>query len=509
MAEAFTVGERRAARSGRTPRASRPRPALVALVAGAAVVYTVYALLRLRTFRTTTYDLVIFDQAVRSYSRFGAPVAPVKGVHNGFGPDFSILGDHFSPLLAVLAPFYRLHDGPATLLTAQAVLFALAIVPVFLFAARRVGERAAYAVAAAYALSWPVAEALAFDFHEVAFVPLLSALMIERWDAGRRGQAVLAAAALLLAKEDMGLLVAGFGLVLLTRRGERRAGALFAGCGLAATWVASRVLIAEFGGDNAYYWAYGRLGDDLPGVARHAVTRPWDFVLALGAPPEKLATMGLLVLPFLLLPLLSPLTLAVVPLLAERMLADRFENWWEPHYHYNAFLVAVLALAAADGAARLRDRAGPRWNGRAVFGGILGVTCALVPVFGFKKLAEPSLYVRDARGAAAARAVAHVPAGVEVEAANHLGPALTGRARVLLWDQVPRGAEWVAADVGAHEFPFGSVERQRERVRALRDAGYREVYRDGGFVILRGDAAARERMAPWKEIPTHFAFSDR
>ncbi|NVI92152.1 DUF2079 domain-containing protein, partial [Actinomadura sp. BRA 177] len=373
MAEVVVAqGPAREVPAGTGGGARRRRLLLSGLIAGSALLYAAYALMRLRAFRTGSYDLVIFDQAVRSYSRFDLPVAMVKGVHNGFGPDFSVLGDHFSPILALLAPLYWIHDGPESLLVAQAVLFALAIWPIWRFAERRLGPGAAYCAAGAYALSWPIAEALAFDFHEVAFVPLLSALLVERYDAGRRGQAAVAAFALLLVKEDMGLLLAGFGLYLLTRpdeqdgerrglrdllpRGDRRAGLAYAVVGLVATWVCSRVLIAAFGGDNGYYWAYGALGPDVPHAAAHALTHPWDVATVLVDPPQKVVTMALLVLPLLLLPLASPLTLTAVPLLAERMLASRFGNWWEPHYHYNAFLIAVLVLAAVDGAARLRGR---------------------------------------------------------------------------------------------------------------------------------------------------------
>ena len=59
---------------------------------------------------------------------------------------------------------------------------------------------------------------------------------------------------------------------------------------------------------------------------------------------------------FCFLPLLSPIALAAVPLLLERMLANVFPNWWVTSYQYNAYLVIILACAAVDGAARL-DRA--------------------------------------------------------------------------------------------------------------------------------------------------------
>ncbi|HEY7487028.1 MAG TPA: DUF2079 domain-containing protein [Streptosporangiaceae bacterium] len=506
----------RPAPAGESTRRVRHGRWVAGLTGVSALVYATYALLRFHTFLTGSYDLVIFDQAVRSYSHFGAPVSIVKGIHNGFGPHFAVLGDHFSPILAVLAPLYWVHDGPKTLLVAQAVLFAAAIPWLWVFARRELGAGVAYCVAGAYAVSWPIAGALAFDFHEVAFAPLLTAIMLERFQAAWRPadrqpadrataphgvrralpgwwrrprvHGVLAAVALLLVKEDMGLLVAGYGLYLLTRR-EFRLGAWFVVGGVAWTWLAARVLIPAFGGNPDYYWAYGTLGDDLPGVLAHIVTHPWDAIRLLGVPPIKIVTMSLLVLPLLLAPLCSPLVLAALPLVAERMLAGRYGNWWEPRFQYNAFLVVVLIAAAVDGVCRLRKRL----RGFALGGidlaevwgaAVLALAVALAGFFPLVSVLDPGNYRRDARMRAAAAAVAAVPSGVEVEAPNALGPQLSGRTRVLLWDERPRWAPWVIADVGQPTFPFPSLRAQHDRLSLLLKSGYHIVRQDGGFVVV-------------------------
>ncbi|MDN3356588.1 DUF2079 domain-containing protein [Actinomadura sp. DC4] len=461
-----------------------------------AVLYSIYSLLRFEAFRTTTYDLVIFDQAVRSYSHLHLPAAIVKGVHNGFGPDFNVLGDHFSPILALLAPLYWIHDGPQTLLLAQSVLLAVAIVPLWAYTRRRLGVRPAYLVTLVYALAWPVAETLAFDFHEMAFVPVLSMLMLERHEAGRKWQSAAAAGALLLVKEDMGLLVAGFGLYLATRSGERRRAVAYVAAGVLWTGLASRVLIPAFGGDADYYWAYDALGRDLPHAAAGAVTHPWTAARLLVTPHVKATTMLWLVAPLLLLPLASPITLSVLPLLAERMLSSRFGHWWEPRFHYNVALATLLVAAGVDGAvrlARLKPRLEPRqepgleprhrpeqiWPVAA-----LAATLAIVPHFAFKRFFEPGFYHRDARARAAAQVLPSVPSGVLVEAPNTVGPMLTARARVLLLDGRPRWAPWVVADVGHVDFPFASVDDQRARVSLLLSSGYEVVRRAGGYVVL-------------------------
>ena len=67
-------------------------------------------------------------------------------------------------------------------------------------------------------LSWPIAPAAAFDFHEVAFAPVLIAVALERLQAGRLRTALVALGALLLVKEDMGFLVAGIGVYLAAAR---------------------------------------------------------------------------------------------------------------------------------------------------------------------------------------------------------------------------------------------------------------------------------------------------
>jgi uncharacterized membrane protein len=475
---------------------------VAALTALVAALYCVFALTRYNTFHMSSYDLVIFDQAVRSYAHFGPGISIIKGVHNGFGPNFSVLGDHWSPILATLAPLYWIAGGPQTLLVAQAVLFALAIPPLWIFTSRAFGGGtkaavAAYLVSVAYGLSWPLAQAAAFGFHEVAFAPVLTAVALERLQAGRLRSALLALAALLLVKEDMGLLVAGIGLALLAWRPRvvpRQmivAGALIA-VGIVDTWVAARVLVPAFGGRANYYWAYTALGRGIPQAAWHLITHPAGSLRLLITPRVKLTTMLWLFGAFCFLPLRSPIALATVPILLERMLANLFPNWWVTSFHYNAFLVVVLAFAAADGAARLdrwavlaRRRKGTGTVALVCAAAMCAAALVLVPRFALGAALHPSFYHRTAQMNAAAAADAAVPDGVTVEAANRLGPQLSARDTVLLWERTtPRWAPWVVADVGKKEFTFRSRTQQRQRVALLERSGYRIVFERGGYVVL-------------------------
>ena len=123
--------------------------------------------------------------------------------------------------------------------------------------------------------------------------------------------------------------------------------------GIAATFLATLVLRPAFGGNAMYYWHYGALGRDIPQAAWHLVTHPVAAARLLITPRVKLDTMAWLAGALLFLPLLSPISLAAVPLLAERMLTNSTPDWWGLPYQYNAFVVVVLVCAAVDGAARI------------------------------------------------------------------------------------------------------------------------------------------------------------
>lgn len=453
----------------------------------AAAAYSVIGLVKLATYRATTFDLVIVDQAVRNYARFRPPYIPVVGTFHGRGMDYLQIVDHFSPIYALLAPFYWIHDGPGSLIVAQALLFAAAVPFLWLFTRRVLGTAPAYLVAVAYALSWPVAQAIAFDAHEVMFVPVLTAIMIERYHAGRPLPAFLAMFGLLLVKEDMGLMVIGFGLYLFCV-GDRFRGGCCAMIGVAATLLTRGALIPMLGGDTGDFWAYNHLGPDMPGAILGMLKDPLGTLLLPFSAEAKVDTLFLLAWPTLLLCLLSPLSLVALPHVLERMLSDR-ELWWQADFQYSAFTVVIIFCAGVDGLARLLRRL-RREDDRAVklawSAGVLVVALTLVPKFALDQLYHPAFYKGDeVKSAAAAEALTKIPDGVTVEAVNSLGPALTGRTTVLLWTGKPLDAPWLIADIARWEYPFGSPDDQRAQVEARLAQGYTKVFERDGIVVLR------------------------
>ncbi|MDV9187302.1 DUF2079 domain-containing protein [Streptomyces sp. SR27] len=454
--------------------------------------------------RLTGFDLGIFDQAVRAYAHFELPRSPIKNVHHEFPPGFSLLGDHFTPALALLAPLYWLWDDPRVLVLAQAALFA-AGVPVVRRIARHcfapagpqapaplteplAVRRAADLAGLVYALGWPLLNSSYNGFHEVAFAVPFTLLMLERGLAHRYGAAACWALLLCTAKEDMGLVVGAFGLVLAARAhraghgGGRATGIALA---LGGPLVSAAVIgwfLPVMGGPDGYYWSYGSLGADPGAALTHVLSSPWVLLQVAVTPLVKVGMPAWILGTLALLPLGSPTFLLAVPLLAERVLSDN-PNHWPVINHYDAFLWPILLTAALETLGRLHGKHPRLFRRWAVTGTALASTAAVA--LGLVLFVQPGAWRAPDDRRALADAAELIPDGATVEADNAVAPRLTARTRVVIADATPRGADWVLLRVEGRTFPFTSLEEQQLRVAMLLDHGYTRVWQRDGSVLLQ------------------------
>lgn len=374
---------------------------LLPLAALSAAVTTLIPLLRFWRYEASSWDQGIFEQTISAYARLEPPVVPIKG------PGYLQLGDHFSPLLAVLAPAYRLFPFGETLLVLQGLLFGLSVVVVGRAASTVLRPWSAWALSAAYGLSFGLLSAARVDFHEVALtVPLLA------WAGAAyvRGDAVRVAAwtlPLLLVKEDLALTVAAVGGVLLID-GARRLGVALVVTGLVSLVLLITVVIPAFnpGGNYDHLIRVGELG---------ASTRP--PVEAFFAEPGRKALTVLTTLGVTgLLALRSPWALVVVPTLLWRFAADN-PPYWGTEWHYSAPLMPVVFLAMVDGIRRIRQR-GPtwlRWYAAAGPALAVAVALALLPRSPAAAIVDPVSWEPSPRERGARAVLATVTDGSVVE----------------------------------------------------------------------------------------------
>ncbi len=293
----------------------------------------VLAGLRWRAYTFVSWDNAIFTQSVRAYSELRAPVVDVKE------PDYLILGDHFSPVTALLAPFFAVFPSGFTLLVAQAVLCGLSVVVITRVAVDRLGVRDGMLVGVLYGTSFGVVRAVPDAFHEVAFAAPLLALAGAAFLNKQYARVVWWTLPLLLVKEDLGMTVAAVG-VALWLVGERRRGVLLAVVGVVATVLVVAVLIPLANTSGQYDYT-GTLGGEV-GVLATLGTAWWT---KLGTVLVTLGVGGLVCVR-------SPWIVLVVPTLAWRFVGDVPYYWETGPWHYSLVLMPVVFVALLDAVER-------------------------------------------------------------------------------------------------------------------------------------------------------------
>jgi uncharacterized membrane protein len=484
-----------AQRRTESPAGSRVRadrvPWLIALAVFAA--YLPISLFRYLRLDPTSWDLGIFTEYVKQYASLHAPIVDIRGA------GFNLLGDHFHPIVALIAPFFRIFPTPVTLLVVQALLAAVSVVPVSRAAADKLGTGAGRAIGAAYGFSWGLQQMVNYDFHEIAFAVPLLACSLSALVRGRMRAAVWWALPLVFVKEDQGFTLAAIGLLMVIVFKRPRAGMFVAIWGLAWSFLAIIVIIPHFSPTGHYlYWADG--GTVSP-VGGHFSVPGVISQLASGW-ATKVPTLALILLPTAFLALRSPLVLAVLPSLALRFVGTN-SSYWGTAWHYNATVMPIVFIAAIDGIARIRaakaDQAGAGPNRPAALLArngaplMLGIAAALAFQFPLSQLWTPQTYSISQHVAAARAAVARVPDGATVATDLDLLAPLAARTDTFWLGNFATNppTQYIVFDTASTDWQpppsnvLSFVENLNHGVR------YRQIYSsDGVYVFIRAGAPA-------------------
>lgn len=314
-------------------RARRVVPWLLAALASLA--YGLLGTQQWRNLVAPSWDLGIFTQLAKAYGGLDAPIVPIKG------DAVNLLGDHFHPILVLLAPVWWVWPSGLALLWTQALLLGVSAVPLTRLAIDRLGPGLGSAAGAAYVFSFGLQAAMAVQFHEIAFAVPLLALSLTALLRGRVAATVAWAAPLVLVKEDLGLTVAVLGVIIALRQRSHRLEGAGLVCWGAGWFLVSTFLILPLLNAGGQYDYTDNLGSPLEIF--------W--------PPVKWLTLGMLLLAAGVIGARSPVVWMMLPTLAWRF-AGTVEFYWGWSWHYDAVLMPI-ALAA------MLDALGDRRSGRA------------------------------------------------------------------------------------------------------------------------------------------------
>ncbi|MDN5820072.1 MAG: DUF2079 domain-containing protein [Brachybacterium sp.] len=452
-------------------RARRTVPVVLAMVATLA--YGLQGSQQFHHLVARSWDLGIFTQLARAYGELRAPIVPIKG------DGVNLLGDHFHPLLVLLAPVWWVWPSGEALLWTQALLFGLSAIPLTRLAIDRLGPGLGTLAGGAYVFSFGLQSAVSVQFHEIAFAVPLLALSLTALLRGKVPAAVLWAALLVLVKEDLGLTVALLGVMIALRHRPHR------GWGIAlAAWGAGWFVLSTF---VILPW--------LNTAGQYDYTDNLGSALEVFWPPVKWLTAAMLLLAAGLIGARSPLIWLMLPTLAWRF-TGTVEFYWDWYWHYNAVLMPIALAALLDALGdrrtgratawwRLDARRPVRWVRVTAVAVTAAVTLALGPAMPVLDVLRPEKWEPTWRAPSAAEALVAVPDGAVLAVdITLLAQAVPDHDVQWLHGPNQRVPDCVLSD--NYAFSWAGTPPADVAAWAEHEWGvdYRQVYADGGFTVV-------------------------
>jgi len=422
-------------------------------------------------FRSSAFDLGIFDQALWLLSRGEGAYVSLMGMN--------IFSDHGAFILYPVSFLYRIAASPYVLLALQSMALSLGMIPILQVAqACSLSRPQQLCAAGIYMLHPAIFSANLFDFHpETLGVPLLPLLMLFAQQR-RYGLLVLVAALVMSCKEVLALTVSAMGVVMIVR-GQRAIGLLLCATALAWFVTVTQVIMPGLPGGAApnAFARYAYLGASLGEKAATILLRPWValehvspldlglYLAALAAPCFWVFTRSSVAL-----------LIACAPTIVLNALSTNdFQR--SLRFQYSLPLVPIFALMAIE-----TFRSGKRllwdWSaGRAAAFAAVALIVPLVARNAYRFGAYPVRWSADGPVEPLRDAVSRVPPDASVLASSRIVPHLSHRVEMGLVDrdlplEVIRRYEYVAIDHGGSRDPAENAHNESVRGAAQASGAY-------------------------------------
>lgn len=181
-----------------------------------AIVFSLTSIYPHALFRTHALDLGMFNHALYSYAHLKANHFTLDVT----GAEIPYLGDHFSPITMLYAPFYYLF-GTYTLLVIQLISILAGGIGVFHYAKYKgIIRWTSLLIMAHFLILWGIFSALSFDFHNNVVAAMLVPWFVLAFDKGNLKLTLLLFALIIMCKENMALWMAFIIIGLLLRNNK-------------------------------------------------------------------------------------------------------------------------------------------------------------------------------------------------------------------------------------------------------------------------------------------------
>ncbi len=453
---------------------------LLAILFG--VIIFVFLVAKHNAFNTRTYDFARFSQAIWNTLHGRLLFSSIDSR--------SIMGNHFSPYMALLSPLFILWPDERVLFLVQAVSVSSAGLILALILRKRHRALTPWFLLA-FCLNPAVQQMALFEFRRVVLALPFLALALYALAEKRRWLMLAALFVALLAKEDIGLFVFGVGLFLWIFQRDWRWGLAMILLGFGWSIVVTFWVIPAFRTPGTeypqlFYFDYlGSSYSDILDTLRHDPLILPRQLFGVG----RLSALWRIFLPLgLFLPFLGAdwLLIAVPPLLLLLLSGDAemfgLQKW------YTATILPVFFAAVAIGLGRF-PIVKARWLTAWLLLAALTGYWLYSPLPGGRAY-EPSLYQVTAHDRLGLTLVQEIPAGASVATQPHYAPHLTQRENLYHYPWIKIGREkieYFLFDTESSPYPFSDEELAGEINSFLADPWSNlAAEADGIFIFQQG-----------------------
>ena len=447
-------------------------------------------------FQTNAYDLGLFDQILWNSAHGNILISSLKG-------NVTYLTDHFSPILIVLVPVYKLFYSPFTLLVLQTIVLGCSGIIVFFIAEKVIkNDLISYLFAFSFLSYLPLRLINIFDFHVISLaIPLLLAGFL-CFLCHKKHLSLVFFFLAGLCKEEILLVLIFLGIVLFLFFKERKMGIILVLYGGILFICGIFIIPKIFGKEYVYGNRYAYLGDSLSEIIQTVIRQPYVIITRVFKWQVLLYIIRLLG-PLAFLPVLAPLYLIMcLPIFSANVLSDL----WQQRsllYHYVSGIIPFLFIAGIMGAQRfLRDdffinrRFTISYNRRIKILSVLILSATFLS-YGrpeMRRIRELNLKSEFAWCQDILKKT--IPDNASVSAESFLVPHLSGRQYVYLFPELGE-SDYIAFYDELDSWPLERDERDR-LMKELPEKGYQKIFEEKGLRIFR-KAGSREQGAGSKK----------
>ncbi|MCK9603765.1 MAG: DUF2079 domain-containing protein [Candidatus Omnitrophica bacterium] len=452
---------------------------------------SILSITRHLSFSSGSSDLGIFDQAIWNTAQGNILFSSLKG-------NINLLGDHFEPILLVIAPLYKIWPSALVLLILQSFLLAFAIVPLYLIASKILKSRfLIFVFIVSYILSEAMRGVALSDFHPECFILLFLFWAYYFLLQKKNLWLFFVTFLLLLCKEDTAFLISGLGIFALFFQKRFKTGAALFIIGIAAWALQTKFIIPYFNPAGKYsYMDRFPFGLTYADNLRAVLGDPSLLVKLLFQKAKIIYCLKLLG-PVVFLPLLSPAhyILVAIPLFKNLLLAHiNFSGFYDITSHYTAGIIPFIYIGAIYGAGWLARKLHLRKA--ALF---IGGFALLSSLFFYGKtdgyqLARFTEGIKNNHSIEKLSYLRLVPAEASVATNFNIVPHLSHRKYIFEWNpnsRMSKITEYLVIDMDLLEYLSPSdIANIAPYFAEIKNMGYRKVFSspDGKFLIFHNPA---------------------